>query len=155
MPGAGKSTIGVLLAKAIGYPFIDTDLLIQEQENKLLQTMINESGIEGFLEIEETLISNLNIDKSVIATGGSVVYSEKGMDHLKNIGQILYLKLPFSIIEQRLDNITTRGVAMKKGQNLYKLYEERCPLYEKYADKIIEGEGLSVEEIIEQIIKVI
>lgn len=153
MPGAGKSTIGVLLAKTLGYKFVDTDLLIQEQEGALLQDIINQKGLDEFLQIEERINSNLEYVNTIIATGGSVVYSEKAMEHLKKIGKVIYLELPINIINKRVKNIKTRGVAMQKGQTLEQLYEKRCPLYEKYADAVIEAEGKSMEELVEIIVK--
>lgn len=152
MPGAGKSTIGILLAKAIGYQFIDTDLMIQEQEKELLQETINKKGLKKFLSIEENIISKLNIKNTVIATGGSAVYSDKAMRHLKKIGRIIYLRLPVHIIEERVGNITTRGVVMKKGETIKALFEKRYPLYDKYADYIIDTEGLSIEKTVEHIV---
>ena len=153
MPGAGKSTIGVLLAKTLGYKFVDTDLLIQEQEGALLQDIINQKGLDEFLQIEERINSNLEYVNTIIATGGSVVYSEKAMEHLKKIGKVIYLELPINIINKRVKNIKTRGVAMQKGQTLEQLYEKRCPLCQKYADAVIQAEGKSMEELVEIIVE--
>lgn len=155
MPGVGKSTVGVILAKMIGYHFVDTDILIQEQENRLLCDIIESDGVEGFLEIENKINSNINITDSVIATGGSVIYGKEAMEHLGEIGTIIYLKLPYNILDERLENIKGRGVVLKDGQGLHDLYEERIPLYEKYADIVIDEEGLSVEETIEKILEVL
>lgn len=152
MPGVGKSTVGVILAKMIGYHFVDTDILIQEQENRLLCDIIESDGVEGFLKIENKINSNINITDSVIATGGSVIYGKEAMEHLGEIGTIIYLKLPYNILDERLENIKGRGVVLKDGQGLHDLYEERIPLYEKYADIVIDEEGLSVEETIEKIL---
>jgi Shikimate kinase len=153
MPGAGKSTIGVILAKVLGYKFIDTDLLIQESEKRLLQEIIEQDGIEKFLEIESRINSTLNIENAVIATGGSVVYKSEAMEHLRSIGKILYLKLSYEELATRLGNLVGRGVVLKEGQSLKNLYEERIQLYEKYAQITIEEEGLNVEETLEQILK--
>ena len=155
MPGVGKSTVGVILAKMIGYHFVDTDILIQEQENRILCDIIESDGVEGFLKIENKINSNINITDSVIATGGSVIYGKEAMEHLGEIGTIIYLKLPYNILDERLENIKGRGVVLKDGQGLHDLYEERIPLYEKYADIVIDEEGLSVEETIEKILEVL
>ncbi|MCX7748908.1 MAG: shikimate kinase [Clostridia bacterium] len=153
MPGAGKSTIGVLLAKALGMPFTDTDLLIQQNENRLLQDIINKDGMDTFLEAEERSILRLQAEGTVIATGGSVVYREKSMNHLKKSGKVFYLKLECDEIERRIMNITTRGIAMGACQDLKCLYNERIPLYEKYADELIDCFGKSIEEIVSEIKK--
>ena len=155
MPGVGKSTVGVILAKMIGYHFVDTDILIQEQENRLLCDIIESDGVEGFLKIENKINSNINITDSVIATGGSVIYGKEAMEHLGEIGTIIYLKLPYNILDERLENIKGRGVVLKDGQGLHDLYEERSPLYEKYADIVIDEEGLSDEETIDKILEVL
>jgi shikimate kinase len=155
MPGAGKSTIGVLLAKTIGFPFTDTDLLIQEKEGKLLQNIINESGISTFLKIEESVILDLKLTRNVIATGGSAVYSEAAMRYLREIGRVVYLRHDCKDIEKRLNNIKTRGVVMAKGKTLKNLFEERTPLYEKHADIILDCTGLNPEEIIEKLYLII
>lgn len=153
MPGAGKSTIGVILAKVMGYHFVDTDLLIQKKENCLLKDIIQRKGLDGFLKIEDDVNAGIEVESSVIATGGSVVYGTKAMEHLRNIGRVVYIKLPYGTINNRLTNIKNRGVALKKGQTLRDLYEERCPLYEEYAHIIIEADGLSMEELVEAIEK--
>ncbi|MFW5982271.1 MAG: shikimate kinase, partial [Halanaerobiaceae bacterium] len=145
MSGAGKSTLGVLLAKALGIDFIDTDIIIQKSENSLLQEIIDNKGIEEFLKIEEKILSNLEIDNAVIATGGSAVYSEKAMNSLKKNGQIVYLHVPFVEIKRRLDNIKTRGIVMREGKSLNDVFEERMPLYQKYADKTIDCSDKDIE----------
>lgn len=151
MPGVGKSTAGVVLAKVLGYKFVDADLLIQEEEKRLLHEIISQDGTEKFLEIENRVNANIQAEKTVIATGGSVVYGAEAMEHLKSIGTVVYLKLSYEILEKRLDNIKGRGVVLKDGQTLRDLYEERVPLYEKYADIVIEEEDLTVEETIVRI----
>ncbi|HEX3022704.1 MAG TPA: shikimate kinase [Lachnospiraceae bacterium] len=151
MPGAGKSTIGVILAKVLGYQFVDSDLVIQKQENRLLHEIIAADGLEKFIEIENQVNSELDAENSVIATGGSVIYGKEAMEHLRSIGKIVYIKLSYKAISKRLGNIKQRGVVLKKGQNLQGLYEERCPLYEKYADLIVDAEGLDVEVLMETI----
>ncbi len=153
MPGCGKSTVGVILAKAVGKSFIDLDLLIQEREGDLLQNLIDKKGMKEFLGMEERAIRSFVGQNFVVATGGSAVYSEKGMSHLAENGIVLYLALPFKIIEERLHNMHTRGIAMGPGMTLKNLYEKRIPLYERYADIIINAENLEVEETVESIIK--
>ena len=148
MPGAGKSTIGVVLAKIAGINFVDTDLLIQQQEGKLLQVIVDEIGCDNFITLEGDFLSAFKTEHvSVVATGGSAVYTEKAMNNLKDIGDIVYLQLPYEEIEKRIHNITTRGLAMAKGKTLLNLYEERLPLYQKYADLIIDCLGKTIEEI--------
>lgn len=151
MPGAGKSTLGVILAKTLNMPFLDTDLIIQQKENKLLQEIISSKGIDEFLSIEEKVILDLNTKRSVIATGGSVVFKKEAMKHLKENGLIIYLKLPYKEIEKRIHNITTRGIVMKEGKTLLQVYDERVPLYEKYADNTILCMGKSMERIVEEV----
>ena len=153
MPGAGKSTVGVVLAKVMGYRFVDSDLVIQEQTGKLLSEIIEEKGTEGFLEVEDRINAGLICEKSVIATGGSVVYCKNAMEHLKEISTVIYLKLPYERVEKRLGNLKDRGVALKEGQTLKDLYEERCPLYEKYADVVIEADTTSVESCMRKILE--
>ena len=217
MPGSGKSTTGVLLAKSLGFSFVDTDLLIQQQEGMLLQDLISQRGFLGFVQAEEKVVSSLNLDQksvistgssvistdgsviskggsvistdgssistdgsvistdgssistggsiistggssistsgSVISTGGSVIYSPKSMSHLHDIGLIIYLQVSFNEIVSRIQNISTRGIALKDGQSLESLYNERLPLYEKYADIIISGDGKSAEEVVTEIMK--
>jgi shikimate kinase len=148
MPSAGKSTVGVILAKTLGMSFTDTDLVIQQSTGRLLQEIINTDGVKDFLKIEESNILSLKVRKTVIATGGSVIFSEVAIDHLKKEGIIVYLRVEFEEIIKRLDNITTRGVVLANGQNLNDMYNQRAPLYEKYADIIIDCTNKSVEEIV-------
>lgn len=153
MPGVGKSTAGVILAKILGYKFIDSDLLIQEHTGLLLKEIIAKYGDEGFLKIENDINKNIETFHSVIATGGSVVYSSEAMEHLKSIGTVIYLKLPYDLLSTRLSNLTARGVVLKPDQSLMDLYKERTILYEKYADFTIDETNLTVEETINSIIK--
>ena len=149
MPGSGKSTVGVLLAKAIGFGFIDTDLLIQGREGKLLCDIIKEKGAEAFLRIEEEITSGVSAENCVIATGGSVVYGASAMKHFQEIGPIVDLKVSESELEKRLKNLFRRGVVMRKpGETLSDLYSERVPLYERYALVTISCDGQSVEETV-------
>lgn len=151
MPGAGKSTVGVVLAKNLGYRFLDSDLCIQEAENRLLHEIIAEDGLDGFLRIENRINASLEAKRSVIATGGSVVYGQEAMEHLGKIGTIVYLRLPYEEIENRLGDLTKRGVALKKGHSLRDLYEERIPLYEKYAHVTIDCNGKMIRDIVAEI----
>ena len=153
MPGAGKSTVGVILAKALSMGFIDTDVFIQAGQNKGLQEIIDEKGLEKFCEIEEEFVLCCEYEKTVIATGGSVVYSQKAMEHLKKNGVAVYLELPLEEIEKRLTNLAYRGVVMQKSQTMQQLYANRKPLYEKYADITIQCTGLGHEQVVEKIIK--
>lgn len=151
MPGAGKSTVGLLLAKALNRPFIDTDLLIQKQENHYLQELINTRGMNEFLDIEEKVILGLDAENTVIATGGSAVYSEPAVRHLKSNGIVVFLNSQMYQLERRLKNVRTRGIAMKSGQTLYNLYLERLPLYRKYADLEIDCSKKHIETIVSDI----
>lgn len=153
MPGVGKSTIGVVLAKVMGYQFIDADLVIQEKEGKLLCEIIEEVGTDGFIEVENRINSQIEAKHAIIATGGSVVYGAEAMAHLKEIGTVIYLKLPFEELNQRLRDIKGRGVVLREGQTLLDLYEERVVLYEKYADMIVDEYRLNVEQTIEKIME--
>ena len=130
MPGVGKSTIGVVLAKVLGYQFVDADLLIQEAEGKLLSELIEENGTDGFIEIENRVNSQIQTHRSVIATGGSVVYGKEAMEHLKSIGTVVYLKQNLRVLQRRLRNLKGRGVVLKEGQTLVDLYKERTVLYD-------------------------
>lgn len=152
MPGVGKSTVGVILAKVLGFQFLDADLLIQQQEGKLLREIIEKVGADGFIQVENRVNASIQCEKSIIATGGSVVYGKEAMEHLKEIGTIVYLSVPFQILEKRLSDIKGRGVVLKDGQTLYDLYMERTPLYEKYADVQVSEEGLNVEETVELLV---
>lgn len=148
MPASGKSTIGVLLAKALGRDFIDTDLLIQAREGALLQDIIMDKGIDEFIRIEEEVITGLDCTNTVIATGGSVVYSHEAMEYLGQKGIIVYLEVDYEEINRRLTNITSRGIVFEEGQNLIDLYKERLPLYQKYADLTIDCRDKDVETLV-------
>lgn len=154
MPASGKSTVGVILAKVIGYDFIDTDILIQKREKKRLAQIIEDDGVEGFLEIENRVNASVEADHCIIATGGSAVYGEEAMRHFKKIGHIMYLKVDYETIAKRLGNIRQRGVALREGQTLRDLYEERSVLYEKYADTVIEEQG-DAEDVVVRILNLI
>lgn len=145
MPGVGKSTAGVVLAKMAGYHFLDSDLLIQEAEGRLLKDIIAMEGTEGLLRIEDRVNASIEADNTVIATGGSVVYCENAMAHLASIGTVVYLKASYDIIRKRLSNLKGRGVAIKEGQTLLDLYMERSSLYEKYASVTVEIDNMGIE----------
>ncbi len=151
MPGAGKSTVGVVLAKKAGYAFLDSDLLIQSRKGKLLHELISEEGVEGFWKTEEAVNLSIETDRTVIATGGSAIYGARAMEHFKKLGTVVYLKLSCEEITKRLGDLCERGVTLQEGQSLSDLYRERVPLYEKYADITIDCERLSIREIVEEI----
>ncbi len=146
MPGCGKSTVGVLLAKALGMAFVDTDIVLQSREGALLQALIERDGIDAFLQKEEEAILSLSCENAVIATGGSAVYEARAMHRLHETGRVLYIALPYEEIERRLSNLATRGVTLRPGQTLRALYEERVPLYEAQADAVLNAGGLTIEE---------
>ena len=151
MPGAGKSTVGVVLAKRMGMSFMDSDLVIQEQEGKTLHEIIEEKGTEGFLKVENRVNATISTNNTIIATGGSVIYGQDAMEHLSQIGTVCYLKLSYESIDERLGDLTQRGVALKEGQSLMDLYKERTPLYEKYANLTIDCENKNIREIVNEI----
>lgn len=153
MPGSGKSTCGVLAAKALLKNFFDTDLLFQGLEEKRLQDIIDDDGIEYFLSAEERAILSLDISATVVATGGSVVYSDKSMEHLKKSGKVIYLHLSYDTMVDRIKNITTRGVVVKEGDSLEDMYNERLPMYQKWADVVINCDNNTVEQTVEKIVK--
>lgn len=155
MPGAGKSTIGVLLAKRLRKPFIDTDILIQNGEGAYLQEIISRNGFDGFRHIEERYLLGLTQGCGVVATGGSAVYSPKAMAHLKSLGPALYLQIGLEQLKARLDNLSERGVLILPGQTIDMLYEERRPLYERYADIRIETTGYTTEQVVASIVAIL
>ena len=145
MPGVGKSTIGVILAKELRYQFLDSDLLIQQQEKKLLKDIIAEKGVDGFLAVENQVNASIEAERAVIATGGSAVYGKEAMEHFKRTGIVVYLKCSYDALEKRLGDLKGRGVVLKDGQTLRDIYEERSVLYEKYADLIVVEDGRDIE----------
>ena len=155
LPAVGKSTVGVVVAKRIGYEFIDTDLLIQKQERRLLKEIIAEEGNERFLEIENQVNRDLQVESAVISPGGSVVYCEEAMRHFKEIGTVIYLHATYEDIYKRITNAKNRGVVLKEGQTLKDLYDERVKLFEKYADYTVSEEGLSLEETIDMVLELL
>ena len=153
MPGCGKSTVGVLLAKAVCKRFLDTDLLIQQREKKPLQVIINTRGNLFFADCEEQAILAIRQRGQVIATGGSVVYSDRAMLHLKSLGTVVFLDTPFPEIKKRLWNLKTRGIVLKKGQTLEDMYNERRPLYEKYADVAVHTGRMKTEQVVQTVVE--
>lgn len=153
MPGCGKSTVGVILAKTLGIGFVDTDLVIQQREKRLLQNIIDSDGIETFLDCEAEAVKSLECENSVIATGGSVIFREDAINHLKKNGKVFYLNVPLDEIKKRLDNISTRGVAASKEQTIDDIFNERSLLYNKYADYVLDLDGFSAEQTVEKITK--
>ena len=152
MPGSGKSTCGVIAAKVMLKNFFDTDLLLQGLEHSRLQDLIDSKGTDYFYDAEEKAILSLNIEATVIATGGSVIYSEKAMQHLRSLGTVIYLHLDYETMLSRIHNFTTRGIVVKNGSTLLDMYNERLPLYEKYADEIIYCDSNTVEQTVMQIV---
>ena len=152
MPSCGKSTVGVVLAKKAGMRFLDGDLLIQEKTGKLLKDLIRECGDDGFREIEDRICAGIEAENTVIAPGGSVVYGENAMAHLKTLGPVVYLKLSYPAVRKRVGNLENRGVTIRKGQTFRQLYDERCVLYEKYADIVIDETGLRIRQVAEKIL---
>ena len=152
MPGVGKSSLGVILAKQLGMRFLDSDLVIQEQEQRLLKEIIEQEGVDGFLAVEERVNASLDAAHTVIATGGSAVYSKKAMRHLRDLGTVVYLKLPYELLTGRLGNLRNRGVVLREGQTLRQLYEEREGLYAQYADIVIDESGRDLEQTLEAVL---
>lgn len=148
MPGVGKSTIGVVLAKNLGYHFLDSDLLIQEETEKLLQQLIDDYGIDRFLAIEDDINASICVEKTVIATGGSAIFGQEAMKHFQKTGIIIYLQLSYESINERLGDLKKRGVTLRENQTLLDLYYERKPYYEKYANILIDCEKKSIREIV-------
>lgn len=152
MPAVGKSTVGVVVAKRLGMHFMDTDLLIQEQENRLLREIIADVGEKGFLEIENQVNRDVRTENTVISPGGSVVYCEEAMHHFKEIGTVVYLKASYQTIKRRIRSPKKRGVVLREGQTFRELYHERTALFEKYADITICEDGCRIEQTIENVI---
>ncbi len=155
MPGSGKSTVGVVLAKTLGYDFIDSDLLIQKAEGKLLWQITRDCGNEEFIRIEERVNSGILAERCVIATGGSVVYGPKAMNHLREISTVIYLKIRYGSLEKRLGDLNRRGVVLDPGETLLDLYRRRIPLYEKYAHITVDVSRQSVRQVVNTIVDVL
>lgn len=155
MPGSGKSTVGVMLAKALGYDFLDGDLLIQSEQGCLLQKLLDRYGQKAFLDIECATLSAISCEKTVIAPGGSCVLREEAMAHLKSLGKIIYLHLDYPALETRIHNLATRGIAFAPGQTLEDVYRDRLPLYQKWADRTVAVKGLTLEETLAQVLRAV
>ena len=154
MPGCGKSTVGVVLAKSLGYDFTDTDLIISKKEGKKLQKLIDEDGIERFLQVENQVGKELNCTETVVATGGSMIMNQDAMEHLKSIGKIVYINVPLEVLKKRITNMKTRGIVFGKGETLDDIYMKRTPLYEKYADITVNvSKTNSLEHTVTKIVK--
>jgi shikimate kinase len=157
LPGAGKSTLGIVAAKILNYSFVDADLLIQEQTDKTLQMIIDAMGPEGFIQVENEVLKQIERHHSIIATGGSAVYSEEAMEHLKSIGTVVQLKITYEELERRLGDLDERGVVLRNGKvvDLHQLYDERTPLYDRYADYTIDVSDISVREAARGLVKML
>ena len=151
MPSSEKSTVGVILAKTLGIQFVDTDILIQNHKSSLLQKIIYDEGLDTFIDIEGKTLTSLDLTNHVIATGGSAVYSKEAMESLKKNGIIIYLRLGCKEIQRRLNNILTRGIVAKKDMSIHELFEERNPLYEKYADITVDCTNKDIEQVVNEI----
>lgn len=155
MPASGKSTVGVMLAKEICFDFLDTDILLQRQEKKLIQSILDEDGLEKFYSIEEKALLSVDTDETVISTGGSAVYSAQGMEHISKNATVIYLEMPLEEIYQRIENLHSRGIAGLTHKHFAKIYLERKALYEKYADITIDATGLDKDQLLKKILKAI
>jgi len=155
MPASGKSTVGVLVAKALGLDFVDTDLLLQKQEGLRLQEILSRDGPEGFLLAEDGLLSALRFTDAVVSTGGSAVYHQRGMRNLKQQGEVIWLDVPFEEIRRRLGDIHSRGVVLAPGQTLRNLYDERRPLYDEWADLRLEVPREDLETTVARLIALV
>lgn len=152
MPGAGKSTVGLLLAKELAMDFVDTDILIQSREKKTLQDILDSEGYLALRRIEEEVLLATNYPSHVIATGGSAVYSQAAMNHLKQFGRVVFLDVPLEILKERIHNYDTRGIARRPGQSLLELFAERRALYLQVADILIDCRDLAPTQLVEEII---
>lgn len=156
MPGAGKSTLGVLVAKALGLNFIDTDLILQRRIGCLLSDFIRDKGIAAFLDAEREAVLSCRVTDSIIATGGSVVLSPEAVDHLKRTGPMIYISVPVATLERRVKNIASRGIVMEGGETIRDVYARRAPLYSAYADEILDvSDSEDMEKACERLIKLL
>ena len=151
MPGSGKSSVGVVLAKAMGLNFLDADLLIQQQEGALLQDILNEKGTEVFLDIEGGVLQSIDCRRTVVAPGGSCVCRASAMEHLRALGTVVYLQLSLEEVTKRIHNLSTRGIALQPGQTLADVYAYRVPLYERYAHLTVKADGQTLTETVQAI----
>lgn len=155
MPTSGKSTVGVMLAKEICYDFLDTDILLQRREKKMIQKILDEDGLEAFYKIEEEALCSVDADQTVISTGGSAVYSEKGMENVCKNATVIYIEMPLEEIYDRIENLQSRGIAGLNSKHFTKIYLERKKLYERYADITVDGSGLGKDQLLKKILKAI
>jgi len=151
MPGSGKSSVGVVLAKALGKGFVDVDLMIQAREGVLLQQILNDRGVEAFLDVESEVVRTVFCANSVIAPGGSCVCRSDAMEHLCKLGTVVYLRLSLGEVESRIHNLETRGIALQPGQSIADVYHYRTPLYERYAHVTVDADGQSLAETVESV----
>lgn len=154
LPSSGKSTLGVLLAKALGYSFVDTDILLQEHSGRLLHEMISELGTEDFIRLESSVNLTVKGGNTVIATGGSAVYGSEAMEHFKALGKVVYIKIPYETLVERLGDYSHRGIVLRNGMTLRDMYDERIPLYEKYADITVESSD-TLHETVKKLIDIL
>ena len=155
MPGSGKSTVGVLVAKALGMDFLDVDLVIQQREGQLLQDIVDSRGVDGFLDAEEAAVCSVNCTRTVIAPGGSAVCREKAARHLKQLGTVIYLELPCSALVSRLHNMGSRGIAMEKGQTLQDVYDYRVPIYQACADHTVSADHEKLQDTVAEVLRAV
>lgn len=155
MPGSGKSTVGVVLAKRLGLSFVDADLVIQRQTGKRLPELIDELGVDGFLQLENQTVAGIEADGAVIAPGGSVIYGQQAMTHLSTIGHIVYLELSLRAIQRRVGPLADRGVALRAGQKLADLYAERAPLYRRWAEITVSCDGVKLRHVVNRVAKAV
>jgi shikimate kinase len=153
MPGSGKSTVGVLVAKRLGMGFVDTDLLIQEEAGRTLQDIVDQDGYQALRRIEEQVLLKLSVESQVISTGGSAVYSDAAMRHLKANGTVVFLDIPLEVVVQRIGDYSLRGISRRPDQSLSELFDERFALYSRYADITVKGEGLTQDQVCETVVK--
>lgn len=153
MPGSGKSTVGVLVAKRLGMGFVDTDLLIQEEAGRTLQEIVDQDGYQALRHIEEQVLLKLSVENQVISTGGSAVYSDAAMRHLKANGTVVFLDIPLDVVIQRIGDYSLRGISRRPDQSLSELFDERFALYSRYADITVKGEGLTQDQVCEAVVK--
>lgn len=155
MPGSGKSTVGVLVAKRLGLGFVDTDLLIQQEAGRTLQEIVDQDGYQALRKIEEQVLLNLDVQGHVISTGGSAVYSDAAMKHLKADGTVVFLDIPLDVVIERIGDYSLRGISRRPDQSLAELFDERFALYTRYADVTVKGAGLTHDEVCEAVLSAI
>lgn len=152
MPGSGKSTVGVLIAKRLGLGFVDTDLLIQQEEGRTLQDIVDQDGYQALRKIEERVLLKLTVENHVVSTGGSAVYSDAAMGHLRTGGTVVFLNIPLNVVMERIGDYSLRGISRRPDQSLSQLFDERFALYTRYADVTVEGAGRTHGEVCEAVL---